>query len=53
MRQRAAEKGYFLHAGQTDVAHILATAAHVAIVFLAQEPRADALLRHNGSPIRQ
>ena len=46
MCQRAAEKCHLLHARQPDVAHVLAAAAHEAIVFLAQEPRADALLRH-------
>ena len=43
MRQRAAQERHLQHAGQPDVADILPAPAHVAVVFLAQQPRADAL----------
>ena len=51
VRDRASEERHLQHAGQADVADILATAAHVAVVLLAQEPRADALGRRH--PLRQ
>ena len=44
VRQRAAQERHLLHARAADVADILAAPAHVAVVLLAQEPRADALL---------
>ena len=43
MRQRAAHKGDVLQPGEADVGHELAAAAHQPIVFLARQPRADAL----------
>jgi hypothetical protein len=46
VRQGASQKRHLQHAGQADVADVLAPAAHVAVVLLAQQPRADALLRH-------
>ena len=46
VRQRAAQERHLPHARQPDVADILAAAAHVAVVLLAQEPRADALVVH-------
>ena len=44
VRQRAAQERHLQHARQPDVADILAAPAHVAVVLLAQEPRADALV---------
>ena len=44
MRQRAAQERHLLHARQPYVADILPAAAHVAVVLLAQQPRADALV---------
>ena len=43
MRQRAANEGDILQAGQADVGHVLAAPAHEAVVFLARQPCADAL----------
>ena len=43
MRQRTAHKGNVLQPGETNVGHELAAAAHQPIVFLARQPRADAL----------
>ena len=51
VRDRAAEERHLQHAGQADVADILPPPAHVAVVLLAQEPRADALGRRH--PLRQ
>jgi hypothetical protein len=42
--QGAPKERHLLHPGQTDVANILAAPAHVAVVLLAEEARADALL---------
>ena len=42
--QRAAQERHLQHARQLDVADILAAPAHVAVVLLAHEPRADALV---------
>ena len=44
VRQRAAQERHLQHARQPDVADILPAPAHVAVVLLAQEPRADALV---------
>ena len=44
VRQRAAQERDFQHARQLDVANILAAPAHEAVVLLAHEPRADALV---------
>src|SRR5262249_50372318 len=44
MRERAAQECDVLHSGKTQIRYILAAAAQKAVVFLAQEPRADALL---------
>jgi hypothetical protein len=43
-----------LHAGQADIADVLAAPAHEAVVLLAQEARADALLGHvvDAQPIK-
>ena len=46
MRQRAPQERHLLHARQPYVAHILAAPAHVAVVLLAQQARADALVGH-------
>ncbi len=43
MRQRTAHEGNVLHAGETNVGDELAAAAHQPVVFLARQPRADAL----------
>ena len=44
VRERTAQEGDILHSGKTQIGHILAAAPQKAVVFLAQEPRADALL---------
>ena len=43
MRQRAADEGDILQAGEPDIGHVLAASAHEAIVFLARQPCADTL----------
>ena len=43
MRQRAAHERHVLQPGETDVGDELAAAAHQPVVFLARQPRADAL----------
>jgi len=47
MRKRRAEEGDILHAGQTDIGHILAAPAKETIVLLARQRGADALFRHS------
>ena len=51
VRQRAAQKRYLQHARQLDIADILTPPAHVAVVLLAHEPRADALVFHLPLPV--
>ena len=46
MRQRAPQERHLQHARQLDVADVLAAPAHIAVVLLADEPRADALVCH-------
>ncbi len=51
MGQRAAHEGHVQHAGQLDIADVLAPPTQVAVVLLAGEPRADALVRHHAPHI--
>ncbi len=46
MRERAAQERHLHHAGQAYVPDILPAPAHIAVVLLAQQPRADALPFH-------
>ncbi len=46
MGDRAAQEHHVPHARQIDVAHELAKAADVALVFLSRQPRADSLGAH-------
>jgi hypothetical protein len=43
VRERTAHEGNVLQARQSDIGDILAAAAHKAVVFLAEQPGADAL----------
>ncbi len=43
MRDGAAEESHLQHAGDLYVAHVLAAATHIAIIFLARHRRTDAL----------
>ena len=46
MGERASHERDVLHAGEAKVGHELTAAAQQALVFLAEKPRADALLFH-------
>jgi len=50
MRHRAAREGNLFHPGQADVGDELPAAAHVAVVFLADQPTADAPVPHAPPP---
>jgi hypothetical protein len=53
MRERASDEGDILHAGEAEVGDELAAAAQQAVVLLAQETRANALLCHQQpTPVR-
>jgi hypothetical protein len=53
MRHRTADEGHILQSGEANIGNELAAPAHQAIVFLARQPRADALPGAGNRPVRK